>query len=201
MLGVKKLCFQVEEMMDGLMQKIFLRKIKIQRGKPILLNKIDFVMFPAKAIAKLVQKVGEDLGEDYLYGLGYDAGMVVAKDFVKKFNWLERSLATRLFDIFKMFEVMGFGKSDLKVWDSKNNRMLAHVSNHPVLIHSVKLFGKNEKACTFYRGIFSAHADNELGIDGCNFIETQCIRHGSKFCEWSHNYFKKAESKSRKKKR
>lgn len=94
-----------------------------------------------------------------------------------------------------MFEVMGFGKINLKVWDTKNSRMLLDLTNHPVINHSVKLFGKNEKICSLYMGIFSAHAHYELKVNGCKFKETQCISKGSPFCEWSYNYFKEKENK------
>lgn len=178
-------------MFDNLFNKILLKTIKIEKGEPILLNKIPFAMFPARSMATLLQKVGQDMGEDFLFNLGYDAGIIVADEFIEKLGWLDMSMARRLFDIFRMFEVMGFGKIDLKVWDTKNKRMLLHLSNHPVLIHAVKIYGRKEKACNMYRGIFSAHANEELGIKGCKFIETQCIKNRIPFCEWSYNYLKK----------
>ena len=69
--------------------------------------------------------------------------------------------------------------------------MMLTVKLHPVIDWSVKLFGKKEKACTFYRGIYSAHAHYELGVTNCKFIETRCVSRGSGYCVWSYNYFKK----------
>lgn len=177
-------------MMDNLFDKLLMRTLKIEHGLPILLGKVDFVMFPARAMAKVVQKLSDDLGEDYTYQLGYDAGKIVAKEFVDNLNWIERGLSKRMFALLKMFEVMGFGKMDLKVWDSKNKRTLVYITNHPVINHAARLFGGKEKVCSFYRGIYSAHSDFEFGLQGCKLIETQCIRNGAPYCEWSYNYFK-----------
>ncbi|MBI5148912.1 hypothetical protein HZA33_04505 [Candidatus Pacearchaeota archaeon] len=187
-------------MMDNIFKKILMRTLKIKHGLPVLLNKVDFVMFPARAMAKMVQKVGEDLGETYLNRLGYDAGLMVAKEFVESLNWVEKGLALRIKSIFTMFEVMGFGKIDLKLWDTKESRILLHLINHPVIIYGIKLFGKRERICSFYMGIFSAHAHYELKVNGCNLIETQCISRGAPYCEWSYNYFKKTGEKKKKKK-
>lgn len=168
---------------------IFNRVFSFDSGQLMMMNKISFVMFPARSMSKFVQKIGEDFGDEYLYNLGYDAGMVVAKEFVDKLGWFQMGLAKKIGMIFKMFEVMGFGKLDIKVWDTKNNRMLYRTTNHPVIENAVKLFKTKEKSCIFYMGIESAHAHNELGIKNCRFKETQCRKKGAPFCEWSYNYF------------
>jgi predicted hydrocarbon binding protein len=177
-------------MFDNLRTKILYKTIKIERGSPILLNKIPFVMFPARSMAKFLQAIGNDCGEEFLFDLGFKGGIMVAEEFVEKLGWLNRALAKRIYDIFKMFEVMGFGKIDIKAWDAKTSKMLLHLTNHPVINHAVKLYGDNEIVCNLYRGIFSAHAHHELGIKNCHFIETQCLKKNHKFCEWSYNYFK-----------
>ena len=161
-------------------------------GQLMMLNKVSFVMFPARAMSKFVQKVGEDFGDEYLYQHGYDAGMIVAKEFVDKLGWAQLSVAKKIGMIFKMFEVMGFGKLDIKVWDNKANRLLYRTTNHPVIEHAIKLFGDKEKTCTFYMGIEAAHWHNEMGMKNCKLIETQCQKKSRPFCEWSYNYFKKA---------
>jgi predicted hydrocarbon binding protein len=177
-------------MSENLFNRLLVGTLKIDKGQPILLNKVPFVMFPARAMSKFVQKVGEDLGDDYLNQLGYDAGKMVAEEFVSKLNWIERSISQKLKSMFTMFEVMGFGKMELIVGDSKNNRVLLHLTNHPVITHASKQFGNKEKSCIFYRGIFSAHSQYEFGVENCHLIETQCLSKKAKFCEWSFNYFK-----------
>jgi predicted hydrocarbon binding protein len=185
--------FSLTKMFDDLYKKILMRTLKIEHGQPILLNKIPFVMFPARSMAKFVQKIGEDFGEDYVYDLGFKAGKMVAEEFVKKLGWIEQAFSKRMSNLLQMFEVMGFGKMTILAWNTKDKKVLIRLTNHPVISHSVRIFGKNEKICTFYRGIFSAHVDYELGVEGCHFIETQCISKNAKFCEWSHNYFKKVD--------
>jgi len=176
--------------MINLMDKILVRTIKIERGKPVLLNKVDFVMFPARSMAKIVQKIGEDFGDEYLYQLGYDAGTIVSDEFIEKLNWVTATFAKKMSSMLRMFEIMGFGKMQIKVWNASEDKVLINLTNHPVINYGVKLFGKKEKICTFYRGIFSAHTYKEFGIEKCHFIETQCISKGAPFCEWSYNYFK-----------
>lgn len=186
--------------MNGLYNKILMRTIKIEHGKPVLLNKVDFVMFPARAMAKFVQKIGEDLGDDYIYKLGYDAGMMVGEEFVEKLGWIGLGVARKMGMIFKMFEVMGFGKVDIKVWDTKNYRLLYRKTNHPVIEHATRLFGKKSKICMFYMGIEAAHWHNEMGVKNCKLSESKCLTKGSPYCEYSYNYLKSAEEKSVKKK-
>jgi predicted hydrocarbon binding protein len=162
-----------------------------EKDKVLMLNKVPFVMFPARAMAKFVQKLGDEFDSEELYQMGYDAGLIVGEEFVEKLNWFQMGVAKKMNMIFKMFEIMGFGKIDIKVWDTKNYRLLYRKTNHPVIDHAIKLFGKNQKICNFYMGIEAAHWHNEMGIKNCKLIETQCISKGSKFCEFSYNYFKK----------
>ena len=162
-----------------------------------MLNKIPFVIFPARSMAVFIQKVGEKFGDDYLYKHGHDAGLMVAKDFVEDLGWFSLGVAQKVKMIFKMFEVMGFGNMNIQILDAKNNKILYRNTMHPVINHAIKLYGKKEKSCIFYRGIESAHWNYELGIEGCKLIETQCMKNGAKFCEWSHNVIKKANYKKR----
>jgi predicted hydrocarbon binding protein len=173
-------------------QLILNKVFTFDKSQILMLDKVPFVMFPARSMAKFIQKVGDEFGEEYLNELGFDAGLIVAKEFTDSFGWVGTGLAKRLGMIFKMFEVMGFGKHTVKIWDISGSRTLYQITNHPVIEHSTRLFGKNEKICSFYRGIESAHWHNELGIKNCHLIETQCIskKRGLKFCEWSNNYFK-----------
>ena len=179
-------------MFNELLNQILKRTLKIDKGQPILLNKVPFVMFPARSMSKLVQKIGEDFGDDYSYQLGYDAGKMVAEEFVNKLGWVEKAFAQKMSTMLNMFEVMGFGKMEILVWNTKENKVLIHLTSNPVINWGTKIFGKNEKSCVFYRGIFSSHTENEFGIKGCKFTETQCVSKKGKFCEWSYNYFKKS---------
>jgi predicted hydrocarbon binding protein len=179
-------------MMGKFINNLILNKVfSFDNGQLMMMNKVSFVMFPARAMSKFVQKIGEDFGDEFLYQHGYDAGMIVAKDFVDQLGWVQLSMAKKMGMVFKMFEVMGFGKLDIKVWDTKNYRLLYKTTNHPVIEHAIRLFGNKEKSCIFYRGIESAHWHNEMGVKNCRLVETQCMKNKKPFCEWSYNYFKK----------
>lgn len=176
---------------------IFNRVFNFEEDKMLMLNKVPFVMFPARAMAKFIQKLSEEFDDEELYQIGYDAGLMVGEEFLEKLNWFQMGVAKRMKMVFKMFEVMGFGKMDIKKWDSKNDQLLYRTTNHPVIKHATKLFGKKEKSCIFYMGIESAHWHNEMGVENCKLIETQCISEGAKFCEFSYNYFNKKEKSNK----
>jgi len=185
-------------MFKNFINNLLIRKVFTFEGDRILmLNKVPFVIFPARSMAKFIQIVGDEFGDDYLYKLGYDAGLMVGKDFVNDLGWFSIGVAEKVKMIFKMFEVMGFGNMDIRVLDSTNDKLLYKNTMHPVINHAIKLYGKKEKSCIFYRGIESAHWNYELGVEGCELIETQCMKDGAKFCEWSHNVLKKAKNKKR----
>lgn len=180
-------------MFSRLINRLLITKVfSFDEDKILMLNKVPFIMFPAGGMAKFIQKVGEEFGDKYLYQLGYDAGLMVGKEFVEELGWLKMGIAKRMNFIFKMFEVMGFGKMKILIWDSKNNRLLYRTTHHPTIEKGVKFFGKKEKICKFYMGIEAAHWHNEMGVENCKLKETQCIKNRDKYCEWSYNYFKKS---------
>jgi predicted hydrocarbon binding protein len=176
--------------MNPITDFIISRLLSIDGSKVVLLNQIDFVMYPARSMAKVVQKIGEDFGDEYLFRLGYDAGMMVGVEFVEKFRWSKIYFLQRMNIIKKMFLVMGFGEIDIKKWDVKTDQFLMFLNKNPVIEHSISLFGNREKACTFYRGIDSAHLHNEMGVENAELIETMCMKNGADYCIWSHNIFK-----------
>lgn len=169
-----------------LINKVF----SFKEDKILMLDKVPFVMFPANAMAKFVQKVGEEIGDEKLYDLGDEAGEIVGKEFIKEFGWVQMNLSKRMGFIFKMFEVMGFGKMKIIKWDTKNQILAYEKDKQPVIEKAIKLFGAKEKICLFYMGIEAAHWRNEFGIKNCKLKETKCVKNKNKYCVWSHNYFK-----------
>jgi predicted hydrocarbon binding protein len=168
---------------------IFKRVFSFEEDRLMMMNKVPFVFFPARAMAVFVQKVTEDLGRDKATKIAYQAGDMVADEFIKAFEWSKSPLPGKMAAIKKMFEVMGQGKLDIQKWDSVNNKWLLHVTNHPVIEWGKKIYGEKQKICPFYMAIWSAHLHKEMGIENCWLIETQCIARGAKYCEMSYNYF------------
>jgi len=175
--------------MNYLKKKMMKNLLKIEDGNVKFFGKIDYIMFPAVGMADFLQKINQDMGEDYLFDLGYEAGMSGASEMVEKLGLLNNSVFINKRVILSMFETLGFGKIDIKV--IKPEQCLITLVDNPVIDVGIKKHGKESRVCAHYRGIFSIHAEKELKVKGCKFSETQCRAHGDKMCEWSYNYFKK----------
>lgn len=183
----------------GKLTNLIVRKsLKIDNGYVKMFNKIDYIFFPASSMAEFLQKIGEDFGEEYQFELGYKAGFDGSKEMVDNLGLLTKSVDINLKIILKMFETLGFGLFDKKIFNVPKNKVLFHLTEHPVIEYARKKFGKKSFICPHYMGIYSIHADKELKIKGCRFIETQCRCKGADFCEWSHNVFKKKKTSKKK---
>lgn len=167
--------------------------LKIDNGQPVLLKKIPFMMFPARSMAVFIQKISEDFDDDFIFDLGYEAGKQSGEEFMNDLGWIGKSFAIRKNSMFKMLEVMGFGKFEFSYWNAKQNKILLRVENLPVIEHAAKLYGQNEKSSLLYKAVYSAHANVEFGMTDCKLVETQSISKGDDFFEWSFNYFEGKE--------
>jgi hypothetical protein len=171
-----------------LKRKIMKNLLKIGGGCVKFFGKTDFIMFPASGMACLLQQVYDDFGEQYLFDLGYEAGVDGSKQMFEDLNLNDNSVFLNKKIILSMFESLGFGKLVLKVL--KPNQGLLYSNEHPVVESGMKMWGVKSRVCAHYRGIFSIHTDKEFKVKGCKFVETQCVAHGAPYCEWSYNYFK-----------
>ena len=181
-------------LINYLKNSIIKKSIKIEDGRAKMFGKIDYIMFPAAAIAELFQKIGKDMGEDYLFDLGYEAGTDGANEMIEKLGLFINSIPANIGIINSMFETLGFGKMNIKVLHSQQGQILLTLTEHPVIDYAKLKYGKKSRVCAVYRGIFSIHAEKELKVKDCKLIETQCILKGNKFCEWSSNYFAKKKA-------
>lgn len=184
--------------MGKLTDLIVRRSLKIEKGYVKMFGKIDYIMFPASSMAEFLQKIGKDFGDEYQFNLGYNAGIDGSKEMIENLGLLSKSLTLNLKIILKMFETLGFGVMDFKIFNVPKNKLLLHLTKHPVIEYARKNFGKDSHICPHYQGIYSIHADKELKIKKCNLIETQCRCKGAKFCEWSYNVFKNKKPLSNK---
>lgn len=172
--------------------EMILRKaFRIEGGRVKMLNKIDYVMFPARAMAEMLQQIGKDYGKGFLFDLGYEAGTDAANEFLQHFKLAGKAVPLKLNFLITLLQILGFGRLDVKILNVKTNQALGHITKHPVIEAAKKLYGGKSIICAHYMGIFSVHAERELSIKECKLIETQCVTKGDQFCEWSYNVFKK----------
>lgn len=165
-------------------QLIFDKTFTFKDDSTLMSGKIPFVMFPAKAMATFVQETSLEMGNSRLNEIAYEAGVMVADEFIEKLNWSGVPATVKMSGIIKMLKVMGFGFIHMQKWNIQENQVDMQVNKHPVIEAAVELFGRNELVCGFYMAISSAHFHKELGIENCQFKSVKCISKGDECCEW-----------------
>ncbi len=165
------------------------KALKLDKGRVKMFHKIDYIMFPASGMSEMLQKIGEDKGEKYLFDLGYKAGTDGADEMLDVLGLVSKSIPQNLSIIFKMFETLGFGKMVFKIFQAKQGRTLLNLTNNPVIDYAKIHFKNKSLVCAHYMGIFSVHGEKDLRITDCMFRETQCVCKGDDFCEWSTGIF------------
>ena len=100
-----------------------------ERGRIKLFGRMDWTLFPSRALALNLQTIGEKLGEDFVYKLGYQAGKDAAKEMVKYMGLKPRGGWVTQKAVIAMLEFIGFGKPEfIKVKDSSGRSSSYHRS-------------------------------------------------------------------------
>ena len=173
-------------------QKLVLKKSLYPKDAHLIVfNKFNFNYLFAEAMAVMVQKIGEDLGEDFLFDVGYKAGDNTKEEMFDKMKTNLNSVPKNLQIIKSMCEVLGFGRFDVDKLSPEKGIMSLKVYHNPVIDASVKFFGKDSKVGSLYRGIYSIHADKQLKVKNCMFIETKSVCRGDQYNEWSCGILKR----------
>lgn len=171
----------------GILKKlVFGRAFTTERGRIKLFTRMDWTLFPSRALALNLQTVGEKLGEKFLYKLGYQAGKDAAKEMVRymglkpKGGWITQKA------VISMLEFIGFGKSEFvraKILND-HHHIIVHVRDNPVIEHGARMFGAKSIVCKWFMGVYAAHGEMELGVSHVRLKENKCIRLGAPYCEW-----------------
>jgi hypothetical protein len=162
-----------------------------EKGRIRLYGRMDWMLYPARAFALNLQSIGEKLGKDYLYKIGYEAGYDAGKEIVKctgaklKGGWVTQKIVLALLDFIGFGEVE-FIKADIK--KDGHHHIIIHTRNNPVIEHGAKLYGKKSMICYWFMGVYGAHGEVELGVKNPKLVENKCIRHGSPYCEWESKW-------------
>ncbi|MBW2036825.1 MAG: hypothetical protein JRI41_05020 [Deltaproteobacteria bacterium] len=171
----------------GILKKlVFGRAFTTERGRIKLFTSMDWTLFPSRALALNLQTVGEKLGENFLYKLGYQAGKDAAKEMVRymglkpKGGWITQKA------VISMLEFIGFGKPEFLKAKITNghHHIIVHVRDNPVIEHGVRIFGTRSMVCKWFMGVYAAHGEMELGVSHVRLKENKCIRLGAPYCEW-----------------
>ncbi|MFP4423759.1 MAG: hypothetical protein ACLFP2_00855 [Candidatus Woesearchaeota archaeon] len=169
---------------DGAKSLIVRKLLTVANGRLTLFQKINYTVYPARAMAKTLQMIGEKNGKEFLFQLGFDAGNDAADELIENLK-LDTKGGQKTYKLFQeLLEVIGFGKFRFIKYKPGSEKSILHVDNHPVLESAKEIYGTSSLVCNFYQGVYSAHAQKEFNIPNAHFEETQCICHGNQFCEW-----------------
>ncbi|MCK5023115.1 MAG: hypothetical protein KAS04_03005 [Candidatus Aenigmarchaeota archaeon] len=167
------------------------RGFTTDKGRIKMFGKMDWTLFPSRALAIIFQDVGKKLGKDYLYDIGFKAGSDTGDEIIHatgskpKGGWITMKLVVSL------LEFIGYGtpvfvKSDIE--KDGHHHLLVHVSNNPITEWGVKLYGKKSLVCNWVMGVYAGHAECELGAKNVRVKESRCIKDGHPYCEWESKW-------------
>lgn len=162
-----------------------------EHGRIKLYGKMDWMMFPARALAINFQSIAEKNGKEYLRKLGREAGHDAALEIIKctgaklKGGWTTQKVIIALLDF------IGFGQVDFIKADIEkdgHHHIIMHSKNNPVIEHGIKLYGKKSMICEWFMGVYEAHGELELGIKNPKLVENHCVKDGFPDCEWESKW-------------
>jgi len=165
---------------------LFGKAFTTEKGRIKLFGRMDWTLFPSRALALNLQTIGEKLGEEFVYELGYQAGKDAAREMVKymglkpKGGWVTQKA------VIAMLDFIGFGKPEFvkaKIGDGQHH-IIVHVRDNPVIEHGARMFGAKSMVCKWFMGVYAAHGEMELGVSHVRLKENKCIRLGAPYCEW-----------------
>lgn len=157
-----------------------------EQGRIKLFGKMNWTLFPSRALALNLQTIGDKLGEDFVYELGYQAGKDAAKEIVKYMGLRPRGGWATQNAVISLLEFIGFGKPEfvhVKI-KGRHHHIIVHVRDNPVIEHGARMFGARSAACKWFMGVYAAHGEMELGVRNVRLKENKCIRLGDPYCEW-----------------
>jgi len=132
-----------------------------------MFGKMDWTLYPSRGFAMILQEIGEKLGPDELYRIGYENGIMNGEEILKasgvklKGGWISLQIVLALLDFIGYGNVK-FVKSELK--NDGHHHFIIHVVNNPIVEHAKEMYGEKSLVCYFIAGLFSGHGEIELGV-------------------------------------
>jgi predicted hydrocarbon binding protein len=167
------------------------RAFTTERSRIKMFGQMDWTLYPSHGFASMLQIIGERLGEDFLFKLGYENGKMNAKEMTKamrvkpKGGWLTQKAIVDLLDF------LGYGKLEFVVFKTEkngNHHVVMHHTENPMIEYASSAYGSKSLVCSFFRGLYSGHGEMELGVYKPHLVETKCICRGAPYCEYESRY-------------
>ena len=166
---------------------LFGNAFETKDGRIKLFGRMDWIMLPARALAKDIQMMGEKNGEEFLYKLGYEGAKEGAMELIKYMGVKPRGGWVTQKAVLGLLEFLGYGRPQFvvaKVAKDGHHNVVFHVRDNPVVEHAARMYGSKSKVCSWFMGIYAAHGEMELGLRNARLKENKCICKGSPYCEW-----------------
>jgi predicted hydrocarbon binding protein len=166
---------------------LFGRVLSADRGRITLFGRMDWILIPARALAKDIQMIGDRCGEQFLYELGYEGAKEGAKELVKYMGLKPRGGWATQKAVLNLLGFLGYGKPEFvraKIQPDGQHDVVFHIRDNPVVEQAALMYGSKSKVCAWFRGIYAAHGEMELGLKGVRLKENKCICRGAPCCEW-----------------
>jgi hypothetical protein len=173
--------------MATILKKLLIGRAFIcENGRIKLFGKMDWTFIPSKSLAVAFQDIAETFGKDFLFELGYEAGHDAAIEMIRYMKLAPKGGWTTQRAIIEILEFIGFGKFEIVVnrIEGEKHHFVLQVKDNPVTEYSLKLYGQKSMICNWFMGVYSAHAEMELGLKNPRFKEIKCVRNGAPFCIW-----------------
>ncbi|MBU0898498.1 MAG: hypothetical protein KJ613_01645 [Nanoarchaeota archaeon] len=163
------------------------RSFSINNGQIKLFGKMFWTLLPAKSLAMTYQKIAEKNGPKFLYDLGYEAGHDAAVEMMKSMQLKLKGGWISLNAVLAMLDFIGFGKvefTERKIEKDGHHHLKIKVTDNPVIENAKKMFGSKSMVCNWFLGVYSAHANMDLGTKNAHFKENKCFSTRHPHCEW-----------------
>lgn len=167
---------------DPLKELIVKKAIAIEDNRIKLFHTIDYTLYPARALAIILQQLGKKGGKKYLFKLGSIMGNTAINEMEDYLKKVEKFVPDRIKTLQPILEISGFAKFN-KI-EYRNKSIIFQLSDHSVIKFGKELFGKYSMICEFYRAIFCEFCQKLLKHKKCELVETRCVTKGDPYCEW-----------------
>jgi len=178
--------------MASILKKLLIGRAFIcENGRIKLFGKMDWTFIPSKALAVAFQDIGEKFGEDFLLQLGYEAGHDAGVEMVEYMKLKLGGGWSSQRAVIETLDFIGFGQIEFMKTDIKKDgrhHIILHTKNNPVTEYGIRLYGKKSAICAWFRGVYNAHGELELGVKNANLKENHCIKDGFPNCEWESKW-------------
>lgn len=178
--------------LTGFLKKLlFANAFETERGRIRLFGRMDWILIPARALAMDIQMTGERNGEDFLYKLGYEGAKQAAKDLINCMGLRPRGGWATQKVVLKLLGFVAYGRPEFiraKIAKDGRHHVVFHVGDNPVVEHARVMYGAKSKVCAWFRGIYAAHGELELGLRNVKLKENACICRGASRCEWESKW-------------